>query len=344
MCFSINTLYLMFFAGFIVLILFKLSYSHSQSTNSNYLASNYFNSGHSRQFASNYFDSNLFYACNSKNLVSSSSMNYLTMVLSIKQNSVHQHYSLSSMNYLTMVLSLKQNSVHHHYSLSAPSLIPSPSPSLIPSPSPSFSPDQPLLTFESSMYLSGLTKPELDNSAQQAIIIATSKSMNVSLNFVKFISQKMATTIVAIQSFHIFLQSPTYTIVAVTEITIPLSQYDNPTLLYSSLKTKLLESVGNGNFNTFLVAASIALNSTSTQNAVLLGIEMTDPIQDLKLDSSKKYDAKYLRIFLIVVFSLIGIIVFGIFSIVFRKKCRMNRRNQIELIQLIELNQIQITE
>jgi hypothetical protein len=366
----------MFFAGFIVLILFKLSYSHSQSTNSNYLASNYFNSGHSRQFASNYFDSNFFYACNSKNLVSSSSMNYLTMVLSIKQNSVHQHYSLSSMNYLTMVLSLKQNSVHHHYSLSAPSLIPSPSPSLIPSPSPSlipspspsliptpspslisspspslisspspsFSPDQPLLTFESSMYLSGLTKPELDNSAQQAIIIATSKSMNVSLNFVKFISQKMATTIVAIQSFHIFLQSPTYTIVAVTEITIPLSQYDNPTLLYSSLKTKLLESVGNGNFNTFLVAASIALNSTSTQNAVLLGIEMTDPIQDLKLDSSKKYDAKYLRIFLIVVFSLIGIIVFGIFSIVFRKKCRMNRRNQIELIQLIELNQIQITE
>ena len=344
MCFSINTLYLMFFAGFIVLILFKLSYSHSQSTNSNYLASNYFNSGHSRKFASNYFDSNFFYACNSKNLVSSSSMNYLTMVLSIKQNSVPQHYSLSSMNYLTMVLSLKQNSVPHHYSLSAPSLIPSPSPSLIPTPSPSFSPDQPLLTFESSMYLSGLTKPELDNSAQQAIIIATSKSMNVSLNFVKFISQKMATTIVAIQSFHIFLQSPTYTIVAVTEITIPLSQYDNPTLLYSSLKTKLLESVGNGNFNTFLVAASIALNSTSTQNAVLLGIEMTDPIQDLKLDSSKKYDAKYLRIFLIVVFSLIGIIVFGIFSIVFRKKCRLNRRNQIELIQLIELNQIQITE
>jgi hypothetical protein len=349
----------MFFAGFIVLILFKLSYSHSQSTNSNYLASNYFNSGHSRQFASNYFDSNFFYACNSKNLVSSSSMNYLTMVLSIKQNSVHQHYSLSSMNYLTMVLSLKQNSVHQHYSLSAPSLIPSPSPSLIPTPSPSliptpspsliptpspsFSPDQPLLTFESSMYLSGLTKPELDNSAQQAIIIATSKSMNVSLNFVKFISQKLLTQS-AIQYFHIFLQSPTYTIVAVTEITIPLSQYDNPTLLYSSLKTKLLESVGNGNFNTFLVAASIALNSTSTQNAVLLGIEMTDPIQDLKLDSSKKYDAKYLRIFLIVVFSLIGIIVFGIFSIVFRKKCRMNRRNQIELIQLIELNQIQITE
>jgi hypothetical protein len=110
------------------------------------------------------------------------------------------------------------------------------------------------------------------------------------------------------------------------------------------LKTKLLESVGNGIFNTFLVAASIALNSTSTQNAVLLGIEMTDPIQDLKSDSSKKYDAKYLRIFLITVFSLIGIIVFGIFSIVVRKKCRINRRNEIELIQLIELNQIQITE
>jgi len=367
----------MLFAVFIGLILFRFANSHSYSMNSNYFVSNYFASGRSNQFVSNYFASNMYHACNSKNVVSSSSMNYLTMVLSVKEKSVPQHYSLSSsssMNYLTMVLSAKEKSVHY-YSLSSPSPmpiptpspipspspspipspspspipspspspIPSPSPSLIPTPSPSFSRDQPLLTFESSLTLSGLSKPELDISAQQAIIIATSKSMNISLNFVKFISQKLLSQS-AINYFHIFLQSPTYTIVGVTDVTIPLSKTDNPTLIYSSLKTKLLESVGNGNFNTFLVAASIALNSTSTQNAVLLGIEMTDPIQDLKSDSSKKYDAKYLRIFLITVFSLIGIIVFGIFSIVFRKKCRMNRRNQIELIQLIELNQIQITE
>ena len=297
---------------------------------SNYFASNHFVSNHfvsnhfvSNHFVSNHFTSNLYYACNSKNMVSSSSMNYLTMVLSFKENSIN-YYSLPSSSHM-------------------PSPMPSLMPSHMPSPMPSFSPDQPLLTFESLLTLSGLSKPELDISAQTSIIIATSKSMNISLNFVKFISQKLATS-VAIHFFRILLQSPTYTIVAVTEVTIPLSQTDNPTLIYSSLKTKLLESVGNGNFNTFLVAASIALNSTSTQNAVLLGIEMTDPIQDLKSDSSKKYDAKYLRIFLIVVFSLIGIIVFGIFSIVFRKKCRMNRRNQIELIQLIELNQIQITE
>jgi hypothetical protein len=189
------------------------------------------------------------------------------------------------------------------------------------------------------MSLSGLTQPELDNSAQTAIVIATSKSMNISLSFVKFISQKPA-----IYYSHIILQSQTYTIVAVTEVTIPLSKTDNPTLVYSYLKTKLLESAGNGNFNTFLVAASIALNSTSTQNAILLDIEMTDPIQDPILDSSKKYDAKYLRIFLIVVFSLIGMIVFGIFSIIFRKKCRNKFTNEIQLIELIELNQIQITE
>ena len=219
-----------------------------------------------------------------------------------------------------------------------PSLMPSLFPSPFPSPSPSFGPNQPLLTFESSMSLSGLTQPELDNSAQTAIVIATSKSMNISLNFVKFISQKLA------YYSHIILQSQTYTIVAVTEVTIPLSKTDNPTLVYSYLKTKLLESAGNGNFNTFLVAASIALNSTSTQNAILLDIEMTDPIQDPILDSSKKYDAKYLRIFLIVVFSLIGMIVFGIFSIIFRKKCRNKFTNEIQLIELIELNQIQITE
>ena len=193
------------------------------------------------------------------------------------------------------------------------------------------------------MSLSGLTKPELDNSAKKAIIIATSKSMNISLNFIKFISQKLLTQS-AIGTFHIIIQSQTYTIVAVTEITIPLLTNDNPTSLYASLKTKLLESVGNGNFNTFLVAASIALNSTSTQNAVLLGIEITDPIQDPILDQSNKYDMKYLRIFLIVVFSLTGFIVFWIFSIVVRKKYRMNCKNNIQTIELIELNQIQITD
>jgi hypothetical protein len=239
--------------------------------------------------------------------------------------------------------SLMPSQIHSPIPSLMPSQIPSPIPSLMPSQIPSFSRDQPLLMFESSLSLSGLTKPELDNSAQMAIIIATSKSMNISLNFVKFISQKLLSQS-AINYFHIFLQSPTYTIVAVTEITIPLSKTDNPTFTYSSLKTKLLESVGNGIFNTFLVAASIALNSTSTQNAVLIGIEMSDPIHDLNSDPSKKYDTKYLRIFLITVFLLIGIIVFGIFSIVVRKKCRINRRNEIELIQLIELNQIQITE
>lgn len=353
MCFSINTLYPMLFSVFIGLILFRFANSHSYSMNSNYFVSNYFNSGLSNQFVSNYFASNLYYACNSKKMISSSSMNYLTMVGSIDVISIVHHYSFSIPSLIpslmpSLIPSLMPSLMPSLIPSLMPSLIPSLNPSLMPSlipslnPSlnPSFSPNQPLIIFESAMSLSGLTKSELDNSAQQAIIIATSKSMNISLNFVKFISQKLLSQS-AIQFFHIFLQSPTYTIVAVTEIKIPLSITDNPTLIYSSLKTKLLESVGNGNFNTFLVAASIALNSTSTQNAVLLGIEMTDPIQDLNSDSSKKYDAKYLRIFLITVFSLIGIIVFGIFSIVVRKKCRMNRRNEIELIQL---NQIQITE
>jgi hypothetical protein len=66
-------------------------------------------------------------------------------------------------------------------------------------------------------------------------------------------------------------------------------------------------------------------------------------IEGFTVDFNKKGQRSF-SIFLITVFSLIGIIVFGIFSIVVKKKCRMNRRNEIELIQLIELNQIQITE
>ena len=425
----------MFFAVFIGLILFRFSNSYSNSGYSNKFASDHFNSvGHI---------SNCYSSCN-YNLLMSSHNNYLTMVLSFKEKSVYHHYSLSahsfvpsSMNYLTIIYSVKTYSYSLNPSLipsPIPSLIPSLTPSLMPSPIPSLMPslmpshipslipslmpspmpslnpslipslmpspmpslnpslmpspmpslnpslipslmpspmpspipslipslmpspipslipslnpslmpsysiNQPILLFESALSLSGLTKPELDNSAQTAVMIAMSQSMNISLNFVKFISQKLA-----IHSFHAFLQSQTYTIVATTEITIPLSKTENPTLLYESLKTKLIESVENGNFNTFLVVASIALNSTSTQNAVLLSVELTDPIQDpkFKTKGSQKYNAKYLRIFLITVFSLIGIVVLGIFSIVVKKKCRINCKNEIELI---ELNQIQITD
>ena len=243
----------MIFAVFIGLILFRFANSHSYSMNSNHFVSNhfvsnYFASNHfvSNHFVSNHFTSNLYYACNSKNMVSSSSMNYLTMVLSFKENSIN-YYSLPSSSHMpspmpSLMPSLIPSPMPSPMPSLMPSIIPShmpsPMPSLMPShmpsPMPSFSPDQPLLTFESLLTLSGLSKPELDISAQTSIIIATSKSMNISLNFVKFISQKLLTQS-AIQYFHIFLQSPTYTIVAVTEITIPLSQYDNPTLLYSSL-------------------------------------------------------------------------------------------------------------
>ena len=392
----------MFFAVFIGLILFRFSNSYSNSGYSNKFDSDHFNSGYSNKFDSDHFNSgysnkfdsdhfnsgysnkfasdhfnsvghisNCYSSCN-YNLLMSSHNNYLTMVLSFKEKSVHHHYSLSahsfvpsSMNYLTIIYSVKTYSYSLNPSLMPspipsinpslmpspipslnPSLMPSPipslnpslNPSLMPSPIPSYSINQPILLFESALSLSGLTKPELDNSAQTAVMIAMSQSMNISLNFVKFISQKLA-----IHSFHAFLQSQTYTIVATTEITIPLSKTENPTLLYESLKTKLIESVENGNFNTFLVVASIALNSTSTQNAVLLSVELTDPIQDpkFKTKGSQKYNAKYLRIFLITVFSLIGIVVLGIFSIVVKKKCRINCKNEIELI---ELNQIQITD
>ena len=72
------------------------------------------------------------------------------------------------------------------------------------------------------------------------------------------------------------IQSQTYDIDATTQLNVPVS--GSPDSLYLILTTNIANSVGNGDFNAFLMSASIALNSTSTQNAVSKGVSWTPMI------------------------------------------------------------------
>jgi hypothetical protein len=118
------------------------------------------------------------------------------------------------------------------------------------------------------MTLSGLTEPSLDTKAQTAVIIAVASSINITTNQVLFLGQE----IVARRRLIISHLLSIYNIKAITQINIPLTnQYSNvnPTILYTSLTTNLATAISNGNFITFLLTASIALNSTSTQNVLV---------------------------------------------------------------------------
>jgi hypothetical protein len=130
------------------------------------------------------------------------------------------------------------------------------------------------ISFESTMSLSGISKPFLDDLAQTSVVIATAKSANVSTSFVFFIKGVKQDP-----SSNKFLKSVSYDIDATTQLNVPTNG-KSPQSLYDSLVSNLVNSVSNGDFNAFLMSASIALNSTSTQNAISNGVVLGPLIFD----------------------------------------------------------------
>jgi hypothetical protein len=169
--------------------------------------------------------------------------------------------------------SLSKSKSTNYFSLLS-TIAPSPEPTIvfdIPTPMPVIS----VLSFETALSLSGLSEPVLDDPAQTAVTVAVANSANVSAQYVIFVKQHLISSNI---QYHLFeLNSPTYAIEATTQLNVPLSGA-NPNTLYSTLSTSIVVAVGNGDFNAFLVAASIAVNSTSTQNAVSTDVVVTPMI------------------------------------------------------------------
>ena len=214
---------------------------------------------------------NYFSLASSTNILHSSTP-YLTIVHdSISRIKSTNYFSLASSTnilycstpYLTMVhTSLSKSKSVNYFSLLS---------TIAPSPMPVIS----VLSFETALSLSGLSEPVLDDPAQTAVTVAVANSANVSAQFVIFVKQRPLSS--NIQNYLFELQSSTYAIEATTQLNIPVSGA-NPNTLYSTLTNSIVVAVGNGDFNAFLVAASIAVNSTSTQNAVSTDVVVTPMI------------------------------------------------------------------
>jgi hypothetical protein len=135
-----------------------------------------------------------------------------------------------------------------------------------------------IMSFITELGLSNVETPILDLLAQQSVIIATSNSMNISVTYVTFVSssilQSQKNRGIQIQGFNL---------IATTKTSIPLQgKYSvfvsNPNSLFTTLSTNMVNAVSSGVFTNYLVAASLALNSTSTIAALVATITISAPI------------------------------------------------------------------
>jgi hypothetical protein len=162
------------------------------------------------------------------------------------------------------------------------------------------------MSFETSMTLSGLTKPELDKSSQTAIVIAVSKSSNISSEYVSFENQHL----IIQRKLTIYHILSTYSVEAITKISMPISNI-NPLTLYTMITKQLSTSVANGNFIIYLTQISILLNTT-TQNVVVSNFVNSPMIvimpTEMPTEMPTKMPTNPNNIF-IVIFTIVGIFV-----------------------------------
>ncbi len=129
----------------------------------------------------------------------------------------------------------------------------------------------PSLTFKTVGKLSGLNSPNLLDSDKEAIVIATSASMNINYSFVKLTNYSI------VSRRRLFTLLSGYNIQYTTSINYPLTNnsISNINTLYNSFINLLVNAVSNGAFNNYLQLASTALNASAISNATIYNITTT---------------------------------------------------------------------
>ena len=299
-----NILFLILLSNLLSLVKsFSLDYSYTNNQiysyyfNSNQFSynhySNYFNSNQlSNNHYSNYFNSNTLqsvsgYKYNSFNY-------YLSLVKSTPSQSVallQYSKSYNSFNdYLSLIKSMPSQSVSLlHYSISAPTLAPTfattSAPTLAPTfattSAPTLAPTKkqteiptiqqvPTMSFDTKLTFDNYDSLELDVKSQQAIIIATANSMNISETYVEYIGSTLKTRRLSI--FKIL----GYNIIVTLKTTIPLQSQRDPSSLYATIIKNLINSVNSGLFTTYLITASNTLGINSFANSSITSVENDD--------------------------------------------------------------------
>jgi hypothetical protein len=127
-----------------------------------------------------------------------------------------------------------------------------------------------IMSFDTKLTFDNYDSEELDIKSQQAIIIATANSMNISDSYVEYIGSTLKTRRLSI--FRIL----GYNIIVTLKTTIPLQSQRDPSSLYETLTTNLINSVNSGLFTTYLITASNTLGITSFANSSITSVQNDD--------------------------------------------------------------------
>jgi hypothetical protein len=126
------------------------------------------------------------------------------------------------------------------------------------------------MIFDTKLTFDNYDSEELDIKSQQAIIIATANSMNISDSYVEYIGSTLKTRRLSI--FRIL----GFNIIVTLKTTIPLQSQRDPSSLYATLTSNLINSVNSGLFTTYLITASNTLGINTFANVSILSVQNDD--------------------------------------------------------------------
>ena len=192
-----------------------------------------------------------------------------------------------SLHMLTLVpssyLYIKSSNMIYSNSISVNKLSFTLSPTLVPTStvilSNTFAPTlESLLSFTTDLTLSNVKSAYLDSVAQQSVIIAQALTMNISSDFITFVSSSLSNDVkyreIRLLSYNLLVTTKT--------IIILQGKYskfvNNPESLFTTLSTSMTNAVTSGTFTNNLVAVSLQLNSSSTTSASVASIYISLPI------------------------------------------------------------------
>jgi hypothetical protein len=124
--------------------------------------------------------------------------------------------------------------------------------------------------------MGGLSEPELNMDAQNAVLNVTASSMDIPIDTVEYVTGiATAESRRKLSKFSsISLFATTYSILAVTKVVIPLSatSYADPAQLFESLTTKLTDAVTSGAFTEQLLKVSASFNASVLATVDVSGV------------------------------------------------------------------------
>lgn len=160
---------------------------------------------------------------------------------------------------------------------SQPTMTPTMAPTMLPTMIPTLAPtksEYPVVSFNSSLALSGLPSLDLSNSDKLAIINATATSMGISSNNVEFV------TLIAVNNnrrLALYYLTGSFDATAITKTTYVVTSGNSDTV-YESLTNALKTAVESGSFTQTLQTVSVALGATTMASVNATGVTSSDPV------------------------------------------------------------------